>query len=577
MQTSLRSACAVLSAWAIVFSSVNCAGLAAQSAGAGDNAPFERTMAEGFDAVAIENAGGRTQVETWNGDRVRVLAARPGGGAGGALASRLQFGQAAPATLKISVRPDAQDGPVELNVYVPRHVGLSVRGGVADVIIKGVTGPLSVETDTGGISLHLPATASADLSLRAVAGAITSQLPLVFFGPVNTHVLDGRTGQGGAPVILRSARGSINLLPDDPTRLGPATAGELALASLRRERAARRAGLGDSPSVTNGGAQVAPADPFDTSDAGPGGLVGPHDATTTDTGVATADEVEKVEVRTVNLNARVTDAAGRLIPDLSKEDFQVFENNVEQEVVHFEPITAPVNLVLLLDLSGSTKDRMKVMKKAAKKFIDSLRPNTRIAAAAFTRKFMLISDFTDDRKLLKDRIEHVKNLQSGTAFYDAMWATLDLFKELKEKRKAIVVLTDGVDNSLSSDEYEPRHPFDELLARVTQEDATIYPIYFDTEYEVTVKRRGNDSHESYVTARRQLQQVADDTGGTLFKAERAEDLEGVYQRVASELHTLYSVAYNPRDKNYDGRWRNVSIKIKAERGAARTKRGFYAR
>ena len=285
----------------------------------------------------------------------------------------------------------------------------------------------------------------------------------------------------------------------------------------------------------------------------------------------------KVNVRTVHLNARVTDGAGRLIPDLTRNDFLVFENDLEQEVVQFEPVTAPVNLVLLLDLSGSTKDRMKVMKKAAKKFIDSLKPNTRIAVAAFTRKFLLISDFTDDRKLLKDRIDHVKNLQSGTAFYDAMWATLDLFNEVRERRKAVVVLTDGVDNSLSSDNYEPRHPFDELLARLTQEDLTIYPIYFDTEYEVTVKRRGQDTHEAYVAARKQLQRVADDTGGTLFKAERAEDLEGVYQRVASELHTLYSVAYNPKDKNYDGQWRNVSIKIKDKPAAARTKRGYYAR
>jgi VWFA-related protein len=147
---------------------------------------------------------------------------------------------------------------------------------------------------------------------------------------------------------------------------------------------------------------------------------------------------------------------------------------------------------------------------------------------------------------------------------------------LQDKRKAVVVLTDGVDNSLSSDEYEPRHPFDELLARVTRDDVTIYPIYFDTEYEVTVKRRGQDSHESYVAARKQLQQVADDTGGTLFKAERAEDLEGVYERVASELHTLYSVAYSPKDKDYDGQWRNVSVKLKTRPGAARTKRGYYA-
>jgi len=94
---------------------------------------------------------------------------------------------------------------------------------------------------------------------------------------------------------------------------------------------------------------------------------------------------------------------------------------------------------------------------------------------------------------------------------------------------------------------------------------------------VTVRARGNDTHESYVTAREQLKRIADETGGTLFKADRAEDLDGVYQRVASELQTLYSVSYNPADKNYDGNWRNVGVKVKQGAAMARTKRGFYAR
>jgi Ca-activated chloride channel family protein len=218
-----------------------------------------------------------------------------------------------------------------------------------------------------------------------------------------------------------------------------------------------------------------------------------------------------------------------------------------------------------------------VIKKAAKKFIDTLSPNTPIAVAAFTRKFLVICDFSCDRKIMKERIDDTKNLQSGTAFYDATWSALNLLKEVKEQRKAIVVLTDGVDNSLSSEDYEPRHPFDELLVRISQEEVTIYPIYFDTEFQVTVKMRGSDTHESYVTARQQLNKIADETGGTLFKADRAEDLEGVYERVASELQTLYSVSYNPADKNYNGNWRNVGVKVKGGQAVARTKRGFYAK
>ena len=220
---------------------------------------------------------------------------------------------------------------------------------------------------------------------------------------------------------------------------------------------------------------------------------------------------------------------------------------------------------------------MKIMKRAAKKFTDSLRPDARIAVAAFARNFMVVSNFTGDRKLLESRIDGVKTFNSGTAFYDSMWAALDLFHEIDGKRKAVVVLTDGVDNSLSYEDHEPRHPFDELLARVVQEDVTVYPIYFDTEYEAVVKRRGRDSHEAYVTARLQLGKIADGAGGTLFKAERAEDLEGVYQRVASELQTLYSVAYYPKDKDYDGGWRAVGVRVTRPQVSVKTKPGYYAK
>lgn len=574
MKIRLRATCAALVALAVLLSSVVPIGLAAQATSA-DSPAFDRLLGDNFAAVVIENASGRTEVQTWNSNRVRVTATRrqAAGTGGGALDSRINLGRAAPDALKITVRAAQSSAPIDLSIYVPRHVNLTVRGGAEDVVIKGVTGAMSVETDAGAISLHLPAAASTDLSLRSIEGSITSKLPLVVFGPVNTHALDGRTGQGGAPVILRSTRGAIDLVPDDPARLavaGARSADELTPGAANVVRLVQTAGADRTSDAASQG-------PAAESEHGAAETNSPAPAAS-DVELRPGEELVRVNVRTVNLNAKVTDAAGKLIPDLTKDDFLIFEDNVAQEVVHFEPITAPVNLVLLLDLSGSTKDRMKIMKKAAKKFIESLNPNTRIAVAAFTRKFMLISDFTADRKLLKDRIDDVKNFNSGTAFYDSMWATLDLFKEVQERRKAVVVLTDGVDNSISSEQYEARHPFDELLARVAQEDATIYPIYFDTEYEVTVKhRQGQDSHESYVTARKQLQRIADDTGGTLFKAERAEDLEGVYQRVASELHTFYSVAYNPKDTNYDGRWRNVSIQIKGREAAVRTKRGFYAR
>src|SRR5439155_17215330 len=161
-------------------------------------------------------------------------------------------------------------------------------------------------------------------------------------------------------------------------------------------------------------------------------------------GIRLGEDVLKLEARLVNLNVHITDVNGKTLPSLKKEDFVVYEDNVKQDVSYFEPVAAPLNIVLLLDLSGSTEHKIKVIKKAAQKFVDSLKPSDRIAVAGFTRRFFIIANFTTDHRLLKDRIGDIKNRHSGTAYYDAMWSTLDLLDEANASRKAIVVLTDGV-------------------------------------------------------------------------------------------------------------------------------------
>lgn len=516
---------------------------------------YEKTFSQKFAAIEIENANGRTEVETWNSKRIRVSASRNSTGDDRPISARIRF-QLSDTDLKIQVREESNERPINLLVFVPREINLAVRGDSEMIAIRGITNALSVQTESGDISLSLPKWANTDLSLRSLDGTINSQLDVLAFGTVNSHSLDGRIGRGGTPIIIRSTRGSVSLIADEAGRIARADA------TMTND-----AGRIDPPLLMNAS----------LSDSGNRSSAGPKPPSLTDPNDPPVADIIKIDSRLVNLNVRVTDSAGKLIPNLSEADFQIFENNIQQQVVRFEPVTSPVSVVLLLDASSSTREHWKIIKKAAKKFIETLSPNTPIAVAAFTRRFMVICDFTCDRKTLKERIDKTKNLSSGTAFYDATWSTLNLFKEVKEQRKAIVMLTDGVDNSLSDEDFEPKHPFDEVLARIGQDEITIYPIYFDTEYQVTVRMHGSDTHESYVMAREQLKRIADETGGTLFKADRAEDLEGVYQRVASELQTLYSVSYNPADKDYDGKWRNVDVKVKQGAAMARTKRGFYAR
>jgi len=301
-------------------------------------------------------------------------------------------------------------------------------------------------------------------------------------------------------------------------------------------------------------------------------------------------DVLRLETRLVNLNVKVTDRAGRPISNLKQENFAVAEDGVPQEVAFFQPVTAPINLVLLLDLSGSTKEKRKVMAQAAKKFIDSLGPNDRVALAAFTRQFYALSDFTTDRKELKKLVDKIKGIDGGTAFYDAMWSTLDLLDRVKEARKAIVVLTDGVDNSLQrSGRWTTTHTFDELLGRVSEEDATIYPIYLNTEPEIKINLKGKPwayerrrervaaRKRPYEIAREQLEAIAEETAGLIFKADSEHDLDGVYQRVAAELHQLYSLAYDPKNTNLNGQFRKVGVKVNQPGLLARSRRGYYAK
>ena len=298
----------------------------------------------------------------------------------------------------------------------------------------------------------------------------------------------------------------------------------------------------------------------------------------------------RLEARLINLNVKATDRNGRSLSTLKKEDFLIQEDGVEQQIFYFEPVSAPINVVLLLDLSGSTRDNREVMIKTAKNFIDSLGTQDRIAIAAFTRKFILASDFTPDKKELKKSVEKMKKISGGTAFYDGMWTTLDLLRRVKDSRKAIVVLTDGVDESLLDSDYERSdHSFEELLARLSEEDATIYPIYFNREEaeltrelkdpSTTERRRERIERrlKPNLTAHRQIEQLAEESAGSVFVVAGENELDGIYQRVAAELRLIYSLAYAPTNTSHDGKFRKINVAVKQEGAVVRTRRGYVSR
>jgi VWFA-related protein len=290
------------------------------------------------------------------------------------------------------------------------------------------------------------------------------------------------------------------------------------------------------------------------------------------------DEAIVLKAALVSLNVSVTNRSGVALPNLKKEDFGVAENGEAQRIEFFQPTTAPFNLVLALDLSGSIKDKLEVVKSAALRFVDVLSPQDKIAVVTFTDEIRVVSSLTGDREELKRRIKAIDRSQGGTAFYEAMWFALaDTLRGTRGQRNAIVVMTDGVDSSL--DRYNPmqtRVSFNQLARRLEESDVMVFPIYLDTEYE-EVFERGNSSSEAYAVARDQLDKIGELTGGQVFKAEKFNDLSGVYKQIAAAIRTVYSVGYYPTNAEKDGTFRRVRVTVNRGDASVRTRKGYYAK
>ncbi|MEW6732573.1 MAG: VWA domain-containing protein [Acidobacteriota bacterium] len=285
----------------------------------------------------------------------------------------------------------------------------------------------------------------------------------------------------------------------------------------------------------------------------------------------------KIDTKLVNLNVSVMDRGGRAITNLKTDNFQLFEDGVQQQISHFETVNSPFNLVLLIDLSGSIIDKIDILRRAAIRFIEVTRPEDRVAVVTFTRNVQVVCELTNDRQLLRQRLRLMHMPKGGTAFYESLWFTLDqILQPVEGERNAIVLLSDGVDNSISVTYPIPsRVTFDQVLRKLQESGTLLFPIYLDTEYENVEQEI--ESPESYALARKQLAAMAEASGGVFIRAARVEHLEGIYEKVAADLRTLYSLAYYPTNATRDGSWRKLKVKVDKSDVAVRTRRGYYAK
>ena len=296
---------------------------------------------------------------------------------------------------------------------------------------------------------------------------------------------------------------------------------------------------------------------------------------------ASQDPIETIRIDSdlVDLKVSVLGFAPNApVPLLEAKDFVVLEDGVPQEISFFAAADAPFDLVLLLDLSGSSAKTMKTIRNSAKRFVDAARDIDRIAVVTFTNQPALYSSFSLDRRKLKKTIDEIDDANGGTNFWDAMdYVLSDLIPQgAGPRRSAIVVMTDGVDNALPGVAGDgSRLPFDGLLAKLRNSETIVFPIYLDTEKQY---ERRFGPREAYVQAREQLGLIAGVCGTSLYRAAQLRDLDAVYAQVVRDLSTVYSIGYRPSNKTLDGKWRTVEVRLMNRTELfARTKRGYYAK
>jgi VWFA-related protein len=290
-------------------------------------------------------------------------------------------------------------------------------------------------------------------------------------------------------------------------------------------------------------------------------------------------DVVRVDTELVTLNVSVVDrATSRGLKGLTRSDFKLFEDGTEQNIGHFESSNAPFNMVLVIDLSGSTKDKLALIRKAAQHFVDAARAEDSIAIIAFAGTSGLVSPLTSDRNDLRQRINAMETAPGDTKLYDSLnFAMTDGLKNASSSRRnAIVVMSDGLDGTLPSVKGDGSAlSYAEVLNQIREFDGVFYSLWVDTEYESLSDK--DTQPEDFDAGHDRMAEIADAGGGLFYEVDRLEDLADAYERVVADIGTVYSLAYRPSNAVRDGKWRSIRVKVDLPGAVARGKGGYYAK
>jgi VWFA-related protein len=272
----------------------------------------------------------------------------------------------------------------------------------------------------------------------------------------------------------------------------------------------------------------------------------------------------KVDVNLVVLHTTVLDDRQRFADGLKQENFRVFEDKVEQKLSVFKREDVPVSMGLVIDNSGSMREKRPRVNEAALTLVQASNPRDEAFVVNFNDDFYLDldKDFTSSIAELKEALERIDS-RGSTALRDAIIGSLDHLKKGSKDKKVLLVVTDGEDNA-------SHNSLEKTLREIQKTDTVIY----------TIGLLGSEGKKEAKRAKKVLQEIAAASGGVAYFPENVEDVHSICEQVAHDIRNQYTLAYYPSNTNRDGSFRAVTVEVIPPRGRgklmARTRNGYYA-
>jgi Ca-activated chloride channel homolog len=297
-------------------------------------------------------------------------------------------------------------------------------------------------------------------------------------------------------------------------------------------------------------------------------------------------------VELINVTATVTDSSGRFVSGLGRQDFEVFEDGVRQTITHFSNERVPVSLGIVLDISGSMAgERFRAAEEALRRFtFDLLSPEDELFLMSFNSRVDLVTDWTSDRYELMKALSRIRP-RGGTALYDAVAEAVPMAQGGRHKKKAVVVLSDGVDN-------DSQTRLNALQGLIRETEVLVYAIGIDSTGGSRYTSRGSYPNQPRVGFPfpfpipqgprgrviiggtdeidvQALRDITDDSGGRTEVTRGLAGIDTATASIADELSRQYSLGYvPPRPK--DGRWHTIDVSVDSHIYTVRHRRGYLA-